>query len=230
MPRISEQEMCRIAASIRLTGEMLEASGSRALVSAESWSRGPQSPNLEPHRSDRYETLNEGTDDEFTARVPNDTTGEAVLTDDPHELTALRLGNLVRLVDQATTELRNLLYATCPQFTQPDSFEPDTPVQVSAAGWCVSCWRDNHYLEPVAMRPDGSRRYRDYCSWCGVYVADAKKRQAATEDGKKRKKKGKKQQPAQDILPPLELVIARHRGDRITQRMVEQAEGRRKAS
>ena len=227
MTKITEQEMCRIAASIRLTGELLEATGSRAYVSSESWQRGPQSPSLEPNRSDRYELVNQGTPDEFAARVPGDTTGEAAMTADPYEFTSARFLNLVRLVDKTTTELRNMMYAASPQITQPEVFEPDTPAQVSAAGWCVSCWRDSHYLEPVAMRPDGSRRYRDFCSWCGIYVAEAKKRQMA-EPKAKRKKKAKQPQP--DLLPPLDLVKARHRGDRITQQMVEAAEGRRKAS
>lgn len=39
--------------------------------------------------------------------------------------------------------------------------------QVAAEGWCVSCWRAEQTLTPVA-----SRRYRDLCRWCGDWRAE----------------------------------------------------------
>lgn len=215
----SEQELSRIAASIRLTGELLEANGSRAIHATASWSSGPRSANLDPDAGGwQY--------DEEGEPIPNDTTGEQALRGDPYTATNNRLVSLVLLADQINGELRKLLYAACPQNTMPESFDPDTPAQVSAAGWCVSCHRDNGYCEPVSMRPDGTRRYRDFCTWCGEFVAQQERlRKAAQTGAKRKKKKGEGTVP----LPPIELVQARHRGDRITQQMVDRALGRSQA-
>lgn len=215
MDSLNEQEICRIAASVRLTGELLEANGTRALKATEGWGRGPRSASLESSTSDRYEIVHQGTPDEFSARVPSDTVGEAALTPDPYETTRTTLAALIIQADDINLQLRRILYAACPQNTQPASFDPDTPAQISAAGWCISCHRDSGYCEPVAMRPDGTRRYRDFCIWCGEFIATQERLTTA------KKKKAKKKTGAP--LPPLELVKARHRGDRITQQMVDRA-------
>lgn len=216
----SEQEITRIAASIRLTGELLEANGSRAVHATASWLPGPRSANLDPDAGGwRYEEITNPDGSTDMMPIPNDTTGEQALRGDPYTGTNGRLVSLVLLADQINGELRRMLYAACPQNTMPESFEPDTPAQVSAAGWCVSCHRDSGYCEPVSMRPDGTRRYRDYCTWCGTYVAEARKQQTAV----KTKGKKKKAQTEHALWPPLALVEARHRGRRITQQMVENA-------
>lgn len=210
----SEQELNRIAASIRLTGELLEANGSRAVHATASWSSGPRSANLDPDAGGwQY--------DEAGEPIPNDTTGEQALRGDPYTNGSERLISYVVLADQINGELRRMLYAACPQNTMPESFDPDTPAQVSAAGWCVSCHRDSGYCEPVSMRPDGTRRYRDFCTWCGEFVAQQERLRKATQTGKRKKKKD-----GTVPLPPIELVQARHRGDRITQQMVDRALGR----
>ncbi len=64
--------------------------------------------------------------------------------------------------------------------------------------WCVSCHRDHKHCEPV------SDRYKGLCRWCGSYKGEY------------------------GHLPPLALLERRHRGERITQQMVQQHE-RRKA-
>lgn len=66
--------------------------------------------------------------------------------------------------------------------------------------WCTSCWRDDKYHEPVA-----AGRYKGLCRFCGDFRAAYKKR------------------------PPLKILQARHRGQRVTQPMI-QRELRREAS
>lgn len=214
----SHQELNRIAASIRLTGELLEANGTRALTATASWSSGPRSANLDPDAGGWQYEIIDGPHGPETAPVPNDSTGEQAMRGDPYDATTRRLVSLVLMADKVNHELRKLLYAACPQNTMPDQFEPDTPVQISAAGWCVSCHRDGGYCEPVSMRPDGTRRYRDYCTWCGTYVAEARKQTTTKTKGKK-----KKTQTEQALWPPIALIEARHRGRRITQQMVDNA-------
>lgn len=192
MNQPNEQELVRIAASFRLTGELLEANGTRSFAATGSWAPGPRSANLDPNAGGwRY-------DDEGEP-IPNDTTGEQALRYDPNTSTGQRLVQLVLAGDRINTEIRKILYAACPQNTMPDNFEPDTPAQISAAGWCVSCHRDNGHLEPVSMRPDGVRRYRDHCTFCGQFKA------------------------AHTILPPLNVLKLRHEGRRISARDVEAA-------
>lgn len=58
--------------------------------------------------------------------------------------------------------------------------------------WCVSCYRDNRHCEPAARG-----RYKGLCRWCGDWQKDY-------ED-----------------VPPLKIVEARHRGQRITTAMAE---------
>lgn len=188
----SHQELNRIAASIRLTGELLEANGSRALHATNSWAAGPRSANLDPNAGGwQY--------DEEGEPVPNDTTGEQAMRGDPLVHTNERLVSLILMSDRVNSDLRSILYAACPQNTMPDSFDPDTPAQISAAGWCVSCHRDQGFCEPVSMRPDGSRRYRDYCTGCGNFKA------------------------AHGIEPPLKILKLRHEGRRVSARDVEAA-------
>lgn len=69
-----------------------------------------------------------------------------------------------------------------------------TDHDTSGDDWCFSCWRDNRYCEPVA-----NGRYARYCRWCGEFYA------------------------AYRVVPPLELIKARHAGRRITTAMVERA-------
>lgn len=60
--------------------------------------------------------------------------------------------------------------------------------------WCASCYRDNKHCEPTAHG-----RYKGLCRFCGDWRA------------------------AHKIVPPLEIIEARHRGRRITSVMVQRA-------
>lgn len=218
----SEQDLARIGAKVRLTGDLLEMYGSRALTATRSWSRGPRSANLDPDAGGwRYEQETNPAGEVIEVwPVPNDTTGEAALTGDRDELTHARLLELIRRIDRDADDLRTILQRANPDAGLHDVGEADTPAQISAAGWCVSCHRDDGYCEPVSMRPDGTRRYRDYCTFCGTWVANAKK--VLADQPKAKKRKGKKAAVA-DPMPPMEIIVAHHRGQRITARMADDA-------
>lgn len=194
------QDMARFAAMVRHAGDLLESSGWRALYVTGTWEAGPPSANLEPHRGWRSEEIEytKGGEKEVVP-IPSDSTGEAILKPDP---LAGDHDDLVALMDRMARDADDLIYLLRKAVPSPEAvLHPDdlTPAQVSAAGWCTSCWQDGNYHEPVAMRPNGERRYRDSCVWCGEFIA------------------------ANKIKPPLELIEARHRGQRITASLVAQA-------
>lgn len=195
----STQNMARAAATVRLAGELMESTGVRALHSTHSWKVGPSSANLQPHGSWRYEPIDDDHPDDLVP-VPSDDTGEAAIAPDPLEGEHARLQQIMVRITSDANELVHLLRKAVPN--PVTALRPDdlTPAQVSAAGWCTSCWQDGTYHEPVAMRPNGERRYRDSCLWCGEFMA--------AHGG---------------IKPPLELIEARHRGQRITAPMVDAA-------
>lgn len=225
MTRPSLQEINRVAAGVRLAGELLEAHGTRALVVAEQWAAGPVSANLEPVRGHRSESmvLQPGSG-KVVVPIPADPTGEEAVGDtDPDRHLHAELVQLVARLDADAYRLRVILRATNPHATGLLLAKPETPAEVSLAGWCVSCHRDGAYCEPVAMRPDGTRRYRDFCNWCGEFQAQRMSLAWTVIESLpgKEKKDAKKRLKAGLGLPPLELVKARHEGRRVTQRMVE---------
>lgn len=192
------QEMARVAATVRLAGELLESTGWRALHVTNDWKAGPRSANLDPDSGGwRYDTFTEDGKD-VTYPVPNDTTGESALNVDRLGGDRAEIERLIDIVYGGADELVRLLRKAVPNVATLAT-EDMTPAQISLAGWCTSCWRDHGYYEPVAMRPNGERRYRDHCLWCGNFLA------------------------ANDVLPPMELLEARHRGERISSTMVEAA-------
>ena len=197
----STQNMARAAATVRLAGELMESSGVRALHVTNSWKPGPRSANLDPDAGGwRYEVIVWADGSAEVVEKPSDRTGEGALRPDrlEHEHDRLRanLALLTSVGDEVVWQLRTAVPNPLTALTPDDM----TPAQVSAAGWCTSCWTDGGYHEPVSMRPNGERRYRDHCLWCGEFMA--------AHGG---------------IKPPLELIQARHRGQRITAPMVNQA-------
>lgn len=204
------QDMARFGALVRLAGELIESSGWRAVAVTDSWSRGVQSANLDPDAGGwRYEVIEHVNGRTEIVPIPADRTGEGALRADQLDYVHANLTSTFDALGKAADETVRLLRLAVPSplaVLRPDDL---TPAQISAAGWCVSCWRDHGYHEPVAMRPNGERRYRDLCLWDGEF--------AAAHDG---------------MHPPLELVEARHRGQRITQQMVtvalDRAEQRRR--
>ena len=103
------------------------------------------------------------------------------------------------LVDTAAEMVRLLTVAT------PDRqvLRPATPTDYAIAGWCRSCARNDGHLSPIAVHPDGRRRYADWCNGCGTWAHD--------HNG----------QP-----PPLEILQLRHAGKRVTAADYERIMGR----
>lgn len=214
MKELSAEDLERIAEQLIETGNLIRQHGKDALRVTEGWKPGAKTANLDPDRGgDRYETVlmpnSIGKQIRFMVKVPaNDPTGEAVVAerDVPSDVMNDELVSLLNSVNLDAYNLRVIVKAAVPQGTRVHKVTAETGADVAVAGWCRSCHRDNRYCEPVATRKDGSKRYRDYCNWCGEWAAAHKGQE-----------------------PPLELVKAKHEGRHITQRMVEQAT-RKKAS
>jgi hypothetical protein len=197
----TEQDINGIASDLELAAGLLRRSGLIALHTTEAWRQGPRSANLDPNtRGWLWETIIEGNT-ELVVPVPADATGEAVLNPDRVGVHHAHLLAALRFVADAAPEVVRLVRLACPDPSKLHLVAADlTDAQVSAEGWCVSCWRDGGYREPVAIQPNGVRRFRDLCLWCGRF--------AAAHDGKR---------------PPLSLVKARREGRRVTERMVADA-------
>lgn len=76
---------------------------------------------------------------------------------------------------------------------------PQSPRRDRVAGpgdlWCVSCWHDDKYCEPISPNYAGRR----LCRWCGDFAGTYGQR------------------------PPPVLLVHRHADHRITQQMVDDA-------
>lgn len=196
----SEQDVIGLAKDLELAARLLRASGLRALRTTEAWKLGPKSANLDPDAGGwRWETIIEGNT-ERVVPIPADATGETVLAlldgDRIGVLNAQLAASLTFLADASDRAIR-IIRIACPDRAALSLVADElTDVQVSAEGWCISCWRDGGYCEPVAVRPNGQRRYRDFCHWCGVWNG---------VHGKQ---------------PPLRLVELRHEGKKLTDREV----------
>lgn len=61
---------------------------------------------------------------------------------------------------------------------------------------CASCWRDDQWKEPVALRSEGIPYRRNRCRWCAQFES------------------------IHNVPVPLQILKARHKGERITTNMV----------
>lgn len=203
---MNDLDLERIAEQLIDTANLIRQHGQRALTVTEGWKPGAKTANIDPDRGgDRYESVfmpnSVGKQIRFLVRVPsNDPTGETVIAerDVPSDAMNAELVELLGQINTSAYNVRVIVKAAVPQATHLHKIGKETGADVAIAGWCRSCHRDSRYCEPVATRPDGSRRYSDFCNWCGEW--------AAAHKGEE---------------PPLELVKLRHEGRRITSAMVE---------
>lgn len=214
---VNRSDIERVAAQVRLLGERLESHGSALWERSLGWKYGPRAANYDPDTGGwRYECSLCGTPltvrttcdcDAEAVPVANDSTGEEALR--PHDLNRLHTELRARFARLAADVawLNGQLEPLMAQPVKPGRQRHDDKMvgaDIAAAGWCRSCYRDDQYLEPVHVNKHG-RVYRDYCRWCGDWEAESRRiGRTPTE-------------------PPLAIIKARHRGERITERMVEAA-------
>lgn len=131
---------------------------------------GIRSPNLEPHRSSRYEIVHPDTPDEFAAQIPdNDPTGEAVAGKaDEAALALVETERILRRIDIDMTRLRQLRHEWAPKqgLSKPTNDGPGDD-------WCACCYAADGSFEPV------SARYKGLCRWCGDFRAEQGQRPPA---------------------------------------------------
>lgn len=108
------------------------------------------------------------------------------------------LATLTRRVEADTARIRRIIAICNPDRPKNLANRDLLLAQVAADGWCISCWRDDQNLTPVTMQPargsrdKGTPYYRDLCRACGSWKA---------EHGQ---------------LPPMEILVLRHSGRRVT--------------
>ena len=84
-------------------------------------------------------------------------------------------------------------------------FEPWTPAEVAAAGWCAPCWAADQTFTPIPLDRKGYKRWKEACGFCGPFLS------------------------AHGIYPPVELLTLHHEGRNLSQQMVEDAVAKAKA-
>jgi len=219
-PPNSQQDMAGMAKDLRLAADLIEANGLRALHALASWQVGPRSPNLDPATSNTSTVLHCFTHQRDNCEcgqntplaVPSDPTGSASLDDELSKMYD-RLVLTLEVLRTSAPDAIHAIRAACPNV---EAFQLQanemTDAQISAAGWCISCFRDGGYHNPVATTATGKRIYRDLCSWCGKW--------ATAHGGVGRGSKS---------WPPLRLVEIYHERGRVTRRDEELVEAEGKA-
>lgn len=153
-------------------------------ASPQAWCWNHERSVAECHKADLFcvgETINDHSDP----------TGEAGVDHDKAAEDARQIRRHIEAAVRALDAADNIANGYPFQAAKPAELEP-TPGE----DWCTSCFKDSHYLEPIALKADGSRKYAGLCRWCGEFKA------------------------ANKFEPPTSLLHARHRGERITEAMV----------
>jgi hypothetical protein len=118
---------------------------------------------------------------------PGDPTGNAAVTGDRASGDYRRLRREAELLQVQLGRLVKLTAAYPVEHLEREFVEPSPGEE-----WCRSCWRDDRYCEPIARKANGKAYYAGLCKWCGSFRSE------------------------HDVNPPVELLQARHRGERIT--------------
>jgi hypothetical protein len=94
----------------------------------------------------------------------HDPTGDAGTSGDRAVKDLRRLRFLVDQRVRITMEVDRLMAA----YPTQHQLRPDIEA-TPGEDWCLSCWKDAKYHAPVALRPDGTQRFRGLCRWCGEF-------------------------------------------------------------
>lgn len=99
---ITASDVTRVAAAIRLAGELFEVHGELMLNLTNDWRNGAKAANLDPDSGgNRWERCGDPTCRECPHALPADPTGEAAIADARSDLAAELQVRLSRLVDDA---------------------------------------------------------------------------------------------------------------------------------
>lgn len=186
-----------LAARLRRSDDDTPSEAERAIQRADDWRHGPRP-------GDNHDTPPQPGDPDYTGpadeldQVLTDTHDEdsrsaAIAARIHHDLTCA-LTNL----DTHTRDTARLLDLLAAKHPQRGQLSPAN----AGDGWCTSCYRNAGHLEPIALRPDGTPRYRQLCRWCGEW--------ASAHDGDH---------------PPVAILREKHAGRRITQTLVQRVLG-----
>ena len=109
-------------------------------------------------------------------------------------------GDLKRMRRLIETAIAALDQAAAIAGSYPTGAEVSPEVEPTPGeDWCLACWKDAKYHSPVALRPDGMPRFKGLCRWCGEF------------------------RQTNRFEPPTWLLALKHRGERITDGMVDKA-------
>lgn len=150
----TQTDIPRIAATIRVAGELLEVHGELMLDLTSDWAAGAKAANLDPDsRGNRWETDDNGD----VWAIPADPTGEAILHARSEVATELRK-RLARMTEDAQW-LRDMAHVLAPVAL------PST-TNARADAWC------SHHLKVGLCEPrkNGSDR-NTLCRWCSDFWA-----------------------------------------------------------
>lgn len=219
MTRIDRSDIPRLAEMLVTVGQRLGQTvvrngipmpgGEAAWFAAQEFEPGPRAATSDPGGGNRWET----DDADEVHPVLSDPAGDAATSTDLTSLTFVRYRTLLGWLDDNAADLRNMLGSLLPP-------QPNTRVEacstcgtprpvltkrrrdlvdadVTAAGYCQSCYRDDRYLESIQTNSAGQRYYKTMCRWCGAFKADY------------------------GIEPPLALVVLHHQYPRVSAAQVE---------
>lgn len=200
----------RLARECDATAKLLRSHGRLVAERTAGWKTGPRSPALQPSSGARYEPCddracapectnpvckecpNPDSDDpadrlhvhlKHSHLLPSDSVGEHVADQAPpgaERLNAEYRVNLA-LASRALHRIRTITKQAC-RDTRDDAVtvKEETREEIAAAGFCVSCYRVDKTLNPIAKIPDrrstsGERvLYAEFCRWCGDFVGEWK--------------------------------------------------------
>lgn len=175
-------DYAHLATQLRHLADTLEHHGQATADRLDDWAHGPRP-------GDTHDTP--GDDNDPATPLP-----DHLATDRRDAARAARLHtqwtSRVTILERTIAHLDRLHHTAWPPHPTGRG-RPDTPTDAALDGWCRSCYRNDGHLQPIATRPDGTRRYRDLCRRCGEF--------AAAHDGHH---------------PPLEFLRIWHTGRRLT--------------
>lgn len=152
MAQITPADVPRVAAVVRLAGELLEMHGALMLTLTGDWAAGAKAANLDPTtRGNRWDV---DRDTGEVSPVPSDPTGEAVVAQRRADLAGELQTRLARLIEDAQW-VRDTAHVLAP-------IVPPSTMNAKDDLWCA------HHLKVGLCE---IRHRNDLCRWCSDFMA-----------------------------------------------------------